>query len=54
MRGTVSAAPGELAEERLYCVEDEATGLGVCSAGRIECGRMSKGDELALVTRRAR
>ena len=29
LRGTVSAAPGELAEERLYCVEDAATGVGV-------------------------
>ena len=29
MRGTVSAAPGELAEERLYCLEDAATGSGV-------------------------
>jgi len=29
MRGTVSAAPGELSEERLYCVEDEVTGYGV-------------------------
>ena len=29
VRGTVSAAPGELTEERLYCVEDAATGFGV-------------------------
>jgi hypothetical protein len=29
LRGIVSAAPGELAEERLYCVEDAATGVGV-------------------------
>jgi hypothetical protein len=29
LRGVVSAAPGELAEERLYCVEDAATGVGV-------------------------
>jgi len=29
LRGTVSAAPGELAEERLYCVEDAVTGVGV-------------------------
>jgi hypothetical protein len=29
VRGVVSAAPGELAEERLYCVVDAATGVGV-------------------------
>ncbi|MFM9166010.1 MAG: hypothetical protein ACKOQO_04260, partial [Candidatus Limnocylindrus sp.] len=29
LRGTISAAPGELAEERLYCVEDAATGVGL-------------------------
>lgn len=29
LRGVVSAAPGELAEVRLYCVEDAATGVGV-------------------------
>jgi len=29
VRGTVSAAPGELTEERLYCIEDAATGVGV-------------------------
>jgi len=49
MRGTVSAAPGELAEDRLYCVEDEATGVGVFVLAQSGDTDLARGD-VATVT----
>jgi len=48
MRGTVSAAPGELAEERLYCVEDEATGLGVFVLAQSGDTDLARGDVVTI------
>jgi hypothetical protein len=48
MRGTVSAAPGELAEERLYCVEDEATGLGVFVLAQSGNTDLARGDVVTI------
>jgi len=48
MRGTVSAAPGELAEERLYCVEDEATGLGVFVLAQSGDTDFARGDVVTI------
>ncbi|MFM8915714.1 MAG: hypothetical protein ACKOFY_05600, partial [Candidatus Limnocylindrus sp.] len=48
LRGTISAAPGELAEERLYCVEDPATGVGLfvyAQSGDID---LSRGDVVTI------
>lgn len=44
MRGTVSAAPGELAEVRLYCVVDEATGIGVFVLAQSGDTDLARGD----------
>ncbi|MCX5972332.1 MAG: hypothetical protein NTV27_02105 [Chloroflexi bacterium] len=48
MRGTVSAAPGELAEKRLYCVEDEATGLGVFVLAQSGDTDLARGDVVTI------
>lgn len=48
MRGTVSAAPGELAEERLYCVEDEATGVGVFVFAQSGDTDLARGDVVTV------
>ena len=48
MRGTVSAAPGELAEERLYCVEDEATGIGVFVLAQSGDTDLARGDVVTI------
>ena len=48
MRGTVSAAPGELAEERLYCVEDEATGIGVFVLAQNGDTDLARGDAVTI------
>jgi hypothetical protein len=48
MRGTVSAAPGELAEARLYCVEDEATGLGVFVLAQSGDTDLARGDVVTI------
>ena len=48
MRGTVSAAPGELAEDRLYCVEDEATGIGVFVLAQNGDTDLARGDAVTI------
>jgi hypothetical protein len=48
MRGTVSAAPGELAEERLYCVEDSATGSGVFVLAQSGDTDLARGDVVTI------
>ena len=48
MRGTVSAAPGELAEDRLYCVEDEATGIGVFVLAQSGDTDLARGDVVTI------
>ncbi|MEI6849227.1 MAG: hypothetical protein WCK50_04320, partial [bacterium] len=48
MRGTVSAAPGELAEERLYCVEDEVTGLGMFVLAQSGDTDLARGDVVTI------
>ena len=48
MRGTVSAAPGELAEDRLYCVEDEATGIGVFALAQSGDTDLARGDVVTI------
>jgi len=48
MRGTVSAAPGELAEERLYCVEDEATGIGMFVLAQSGDTDLARGDVVTI------
>ena len=48
LRGTVSAAPGELAEERLYCVEDAATGSGVFVLAQSGDTDLARGDVVTI------
>jgi hypothetical protein len=48
MRGTVSAAPGELAEDRLYCVEDRATGVGVFVLAQSGDTDLARGDVVTI------
>jgi hypothetical protein len=48
LRGTVSAAPGELAEERLYCVEDAATGVGVFVLAQSGDTDLARGDVVRI------
>jgi predicted extracellular nuclease len=48
MRGTVSAAPGELAEERLYCVEDAETGVGVFVLAQSGDVDLARGDVVTI------
>jgi hypothetical protein len=48
LRGTVSAAPGELAEERLYCVEDAATGVGVFVFAQSGDTDLTRGDVVTI------
>jgi len=48
MRGTVSAAPGELAEDRLYCVEDAATGVGVFVLAQSGDVDLARGDVVTI------
>jgi hypothetical protein len=48
MRGTVSAAPGELAEDRLFCVEDEATGSGMFVLAQIGDTDLARGDVVTV------
>lgn len=48
MRGTVSAAPGELAEERLYCVEDGATGIGAFVLAQSGDTDLARGDVVTI------
>ncbi len=48
LRGTVSAAPGELAEERLYCVEDAATGVGVFVLAQSGDVDLDRGDVVTI------
>ena len=48
LRGTVSAAPGELAEERLYCVEDAATGVGVFVFAQSGDTDLARGDVVTV------
>lgn len=48
MRGTVSAAPGELAEERLYCVEDETTEVGVFVLAQSGDTDLARGDVVTI------
>ena len=48
LRGTVSAAPGELAEERLYCVEDASTGIGVFVFAQSGDTDLARGDVVAI------
>lgn len=48
MRGTVSAAPGELAEERLYCVEDAETGVGVFVLAQAGDTDLARGDIVTI------
>jgi len=56
LRGTVSAAPGELAEARLFSVEDEATGAGVFVFAQSGDTDLARGDVVtitgALILRR--
>lgn len=44
LTGTVSAAPGELSEERLYCVEDSATGAGIFVLAQVGDTDLARGD----------
>jgi len=48
MRGAVSAAPGELAEDRLYCVEDPATGVGVFVLAQSGDTYLARGDVVTI------
>ena len=48
LRGVVSAAPGELAEERLYCVEDAATGVGVFVFAQSGDTNLVRGDVVTI------
>ena len=48
LRGTVSAAPGELAEERLYCVEDAVTGVGVFVFAQSGDTDLARGDVVTV------
>jgi hypothetical protein len=48
VRGTVSAAPGELAEDRLFCVEDEATGNGVFVLAQSGDTDLARGDVVTI------
>jgi hypothetical protein len=48
MRGTVSAAPGDLAEDRLYCVEDSATGIGVFVLAQSGDTDLARGDVITI------
>ena len=48
LRGIVSAAPGELAEERLYCVEDPATGVGVFVFAQSGDTELARGDVITV------
>ena len=48
MRGTISAAPGELAEDRLYCVEDAATGIGVFVLAQSGDTDLARGDVVTI------
>ena len=56
LRGTVSAAPGELAEARLLSVEDEATGAGLFVFAQSGDTDLARGDVVtvtgALILRR--
>lgn len=56
VRGTVSAAPGELAEERLYCIEDADSGIGVFVLAQSGDTDLVRGDVVtitgALILRR--
>ena len=49
LRGTVSAAPGELAEERLYCVEDAVTGVGVFVFAQSGDTGLARGDVVTVM-----
>ena len=49
LRGTVSAAPGELAEERLYCVEDVVTGVGVFVFAQSGDTGLARGDVVTVM-----
>lgn len=49
MRGTVSAAPGEIAEARLYCVEDEVTGIGVFVLAQSGDTDLARGDVVTII-----
>ena len=48
LRGIVSSAPGELAEERLYCVEDESTGVGVFVLAQSGDTDLARGDVITV------
>ena len=48
LRGIISAAPGELAEERLYCVEDASTGIGVFVFAQSGDTDLARGDVVAI------
>ncbi len=48
LRGTVSVAPGELAEERLYCVEDADTGVGVFVLAQSGDVDLARGDVVTI------
>jgi len=48
VRGTVSAAPGALAEERLFCIEDEGTGLGVFVLAQSGDTDLDRGDVVTI------
>ena len=48
LRGTVSAAPGELAEARLFSVEDEATGAGVFVFAQSGDTDLARGDDVTI------
>lgn len=48
LRGIVSSAPGELAEERLYCVEDESTGVGVFVFAQSGGTDLARGDVITV------
>ena len=48
LRGTVSAAPGELAEARLYCIEDAATGVGVFVFAQSGDTDLARGDVVTI------
>ena len=48
LRGIVSAAPGELAEARLFSVEDEATGAGVFVFAQSGDTDLARGDVVTI------
>lgn len=48
LHGTVSAAPGELAEDRLYSVEDAATGLGIFVLAQGGDTSLARGDLVTI------